>query len=209
MRKYISIIIFLIISIILSFSYLNRSIAEKRAYDYEPSKSFYLLQKKTVVLNEIKDFRFEEFFMILSKSPVSYRYEFSQDRLNVHISGKDFSYPYEIRPEKVIETTVYEEVIKEVPVYIGASKADDGQGSHEEDRNADEYEDDFFYLVQDHFTFSQGTPISKIIETVRESIQTNQTLSVDYSLLNPNQIGQYPLFILKNDGKTEIFVSIV
>ncbi|MCR4634070.1 MAG: hypothetical protein K5648_08105 [Erysipelotrichaceae bacterium] len=209
MRKYIYIIIFLIISIILSFSYLNQSITGKRAYEYIPSNNFYLLQKRKIVLNEIKDFSFDEFFMILSKSPVSYRYEFSEDRLLIHICGKDFSYPYEIRPEKIIETTVYEEVIKEVPVYIDRPGADNTPYLQNDDRETEDYEEEYFYLMKDHFTFPQGTKIAEIIDTIRDSIKTNQTLSVDYSLLNPNQIGQYPLFVLKNDGKTEIFVFIV
>ena len=203
MRKYIVIILLLLSSIYLSFRYLSKILADKRAYVYEASKVFYLLQKRPIILNDISDFVFEEYFSILSKSALAYRYDFDEDSINIQIGGRSFSYPYELREEKVIETIVFEQVIREVKVYEEVS--DHEQGVQEKA----EYEEEYFHLKQDHFEFVKGTDISKIIEVIQASIDTNQSVSVDYSLLNPNQIGQYSLFLHKDDEKIEIFVEIV
>ena len=204
MRKYIFIILFLICSIVLSFRYLSHILAQKKAYDYEPSKDFYLLQKRDVVLNDTSDFVFEEFFSILSKSPQAYRFEFDEGILHIQIGDKNFSYLYEIREEKIIETYVYEQVVKEVPVYI--QKPETVQSVQSEEI---EYEEDYFHLHQSNYEFPAGTDIAQIIAAIQSNIDTNMQVSVDYSLLNPNQISQYPIYLYKNDEKIGIFVNIV
>ena len=209
MRKYIFIIFILIISIIFSFQYLSKIIHSKKAYPFEPSDHAFLLQKKDISIYEEDAFVFEDYFEIYTKGRLSYNYRFQDGEINIDIADKSFSYPYEIKEKETVEKIVYEQVIKEVqvPVYTGSSSS--SASEQNESIAEEEYEQEYFTINKECFSYPSGTELSSIIYDIQSNIDSNMNISVDYSLLNPNQIGQYSLFLIANGEKREILVNIV
>lgn len=205
MKKYILVIVLLIISILLSFRYLDYLLANRKAFLYRESDHFLLLQKKEVLLNELSDFSFEDYFLILSKADLSYGYQFDQNLLRININGKDFLYPYRIREKETVEKVIYKEVVKEVEVF---STGQEERINQESAVQPVEEEEDYLEIRKDSLSFEKGSSLQEIIAAIQRQIDTNMRITVDYSLLNPNQIGQYRVYIIAKEEKYEISVEI-
>ncbi len=205
MRRLLFIIILLCLSIYTSYRYLLFTLKSRVAFHFVPCEQASLLQKKDIVLDDRKDFVLQEYFDILCNSNTSYRYQFEEGHLIIYLKGKKFSYPYQIKEPKIetVEKTIYKEVVKEVPVYIG------NQNTESDETIYESYpEEDYFHLRNDYLSFPKDSDLSVIIEAISSDIDTNMQASIDYSLLNPNQIGQYPIQIHTFDQDYVISVEI-
>ena len=205
MRRLLFIIILLCLSIYTSYRYLLFTLKSRVAFHFVPCEQAFLLQKKDIVLDDQKDFVLQEYFDILCNSDISYRYQFEENYLFIYLKGKKFAYPYQIKEPKIetVEKTIYKEVVKEVPVYIGNQNAGRDETTYESYP-----EEDYFHLRNDYLSFPIDSDLSVIIEAISSDIDTNMQVSIDYSLLNPNQIGQYPIQIHTSDQDYVISVEI-
>ncbi len=205
MRRLLFIIILLCLSIYTSYRYLLLTLKSRVAFHFVPCEQAFLLQKKDIVLDDQKDFVLQEYFDILCNSDISYRYQFEENYLFIYLKGKKFAYPYQIKEPKIetVEKTIYKEVVKEVPVYLGNTNTESDETTYESYP-----EEDYFHLRNDYLSFPIDSDLSVIIEAISSDIDTNMQVSIDYSLLNPNQIGQYPIQIHTSNQDYVISVEI-
>ena len=210
MRKLLFISFLLIVCNIVSFQYLKLIYSQKEAYVFSNTTEDFLLQKKELLFDSIDDFVFEDYFMIISSNDKNYRYSFEDEKLRIALDHKQFTFDYSIK-EPVIETVekiVYKEVIverKEETPPTTPSVSTNTPISYEEK----EYEEAYFRISSSHLTFAQGTSINEIIETISSQVDTNMQVSIDYSSLNPNQIGQYTVNFVTESGNYQIIVEII
>jgi len=117
-------------------------------------------------------------------------------------------YPYQIKEKEVeiIETVVVKEV------YIKEDTSVSQPVNNNEDnyvQDDDDYEDLYFELDRDHFNYDRGSSISSIIADIQSSIHTNSRVTLDYSALNPNDSGEYPVILMTESNSYTIYVQIV
>ena len=202
MKRLILMIILLMISIIFSMYYLLESRNQKTAFTYCFLETPMIYQKKEIMIEDIRQFVFEEYFCILSENTCDTDYEFEEDRILIRINGKEFRYPYQIREPEVItvEKIIYKEKIKTERI-VSEEENDDRFVYYEE-------ESDYFRFRESSISFEKGTDISEIIGKLKECADTNQDISIDYSSLNPNQNGIYTVYFITEDKKYQFSVEI-
>lgn len=194
MKKYILIIIICLFSDIYLYKYYIKIENEKKVYEYKNNDIPLLYQKKDVVLNKIDDFVFEDYFKILSFNDESYNYKFEDDVLKINIKNIDdtYEFKYELIKPKIIEKTVY----KTVTEYIDGNSND----------SSFEYFQNDTKLINDYFSFPLGTDLGTIISTIgSQAIESDESVTCDYSSLNPYEIGSYSVNLYTN---SEIYTII-
>ena len=200
MRKLLFSIGLLIFLNIISYLYLLEIVQGQETFVFKPEQSAFIIQKKDIILDDTADFEFDDYFLICSFANYLYRYEFTQDYLKIRLDGKDYFYPYKIS-EKEVEV-VEKVVVKEVYVQTSSPVQETGQVDE------DDYEENYFVLLKDHCRFEAGSDMSDIISTIQSCVSTNMRTTVDYSQLNPNQIGYYSVFFITDEQKYEISIEI-
>lgn len=205
MKKLLFMILILLITDLISFSYLRTLYLNRLDYHFEPHSKIFLCQKKDIILEEIDDFIFEEYFDVLSLRDYVYKYHFDKDRLYITIDDMTYTYPYEVREKEVItvEKVIYQEVVREIEKPAAVST------QRKEEIIEYEVEEDYFRFLTEELSFEQGTDISLIISEIRNNVDTNQNVTIDYSQLNPNQIGQYSVFFITKEEKYAFSVKII
>ena len=201
--------VFLFIADMISYNYLKLISENKIPYRFIPSIKSFIYQKKDIVIDDPKDFNLEDFFVIVGFKDSIYRYEFKDDVLQIELDGKTYHYDYELRQPvvEIVEKTVYKEVVKEVKVSEPQQQEDDDE--RKESSGEYLYEEDYFRLRKDKAIFDEGEDISKIIEVIKDQADTNMQVTIDYSQLNPNIIGQYTVYFIAGNQKYPFLVEIV
>jgi hypothetical protein len=207
MRKIVLILILLIINVI-AFSYLKETIYEKKAYELKLNHHVFVIPKKSLLFEDINDFKVDDYFYIYSFNDYDFRYYFSDNNLILKIDDLSMKYPYQIKEKEVeiIETVVVKEV------YIKEDTSVSQPANNNEDnyvQDDDDYEDLYFELDRDHFNYDRGSSISSIIADIQSSIHTNSRVTLDYSALNPNDSGEYPVILMTESNSYTIYVQIV
>lgn len=205
MKKLLFMILILLITDLISFCYLRTLYLNRLDYHFEPHSKIFLCQKKDIILEEIDDFIFEEYFDVLSLRDYVYKYHFDKDRLYITIDDMTYTYPYEVKEKEVItvEKVIYQEVVREIEKPAAVST------QRKEEIIEYEVEEDYFRFLTEELSFEQGTDISLIISEIRNNVDTNQNVTIDYSQLNPNQIGQYSVFFITKEQKYAFSVKII
>lgn len=205
MKKLLFMILILLITDLISFCYLRTLYLNRLDYHFEPHSKIFLCQKKDIILEEIDDFIFEEYFDVLSLRDYVYKYHFDKDRLYITIDDMTYTYPYEVKEKEVItvEKVIYQEVVREIEKPAAVST------QRKEEIIEYEVEEDYFRFLTEELSFEQGTDISLIISEIRNNVDTNQNVAIDYSQLNPNQIGQYSVFFITKEEKYAFSVKII
>lgn len=183
MKKFILLIIIFTLLDIYLYKYYLKIENQRKEYAYKNTDKPLLYQKKDIVLNNIEDFIFDDYFTIISFNDVSYDYKFDNDILKIKIKDIDyvFEFNYEIIKPKIIEKTIY----KTVTEY---------KDSNNYDNSINEYYQNETKLVKDYFVFDLGTDLSTIISIIgSEAIISDQSVTCDYSSLNPYEIGSYSI----------------
>ncbi len=206
MYKLVFILLILLVTDIISFNYLTIINSDKTAYPFVPGSSNMIFQKKEIVLDDPSDFDFGTYFSMLGFKDTAFKYEFSKDHLIVDMDGKRFLYDYRIKEPQIetVEKVVYKEV----------TKVAEKENSHtsisvsENEKEGFVYEESYFRLHKESAGFEKGTDISEIILFLKDEADTNMQVTIDYSSLNPNQIGQYTVYFITENGKSPFLVEI-
>lgn len=213
MKKFIIIIFVLSVFIVLSYRYLKNSVDEKKTYILSITSKPLIYRKKKLEIEDIDSFEFDEFFSILSNNEYQFKYSFTDENILISLNNERFSYPYTIKEKEKEIITEY--IIREVYVNSISEGNNDSQiqeasyHSSEGINNSFEYEAEYFNLLNSSLSFEKGTDISVIINSIQSNIDTNKRISIDYSLLNPNDEGEYPVYIYSDDDNKQIIIKII
>lgn len=201
MKKLILIIFFLSLIIFFSFTYLKDIQKHKHSFIFEEVNRAFLYQKKEILLNNVDEFSFDEFFSFIGNQKPDYRYYFKGDQIIISLDEHMFTFPFQIRePEKeIIETIIIKEVYKEKQ----EMPAENSSSSNQTESNQK-----YFSVKKDYFKFSEGTDLSFIINQFSVAVDTNERIVVDYSMLNPNEKGTYDVYISSDNHSAKIVVEI-
>ena len=201
MFKYVLAIIVLLVTDLISYNYLMVIASDRYPYRFSPNGEALIFQKKPIILNDTKDFDFDTYFSILSFKDTAYRYEFIDDLLVIDLENRKYRFSYTII-EPIIETVekvVYKEVYIKETVQESVS---------EEKEEGPQMEEEYFRLRKDHIYFQKGEDISSIIPVLKDLVDTNMQVTIDYSSLDPNRNGQYSVFFITKEGRTQLTVEI-
>ena len=203
MRK-LSILLILFILNIGSFFYLKKILSSRNAFEMNLTDSVYIVPIKDIILDDKEDFCFEDYFLVFSMSEYSYLYTFDDQYIYININGRKCKYPYSIKEKEkeIVETIVYHEV------YIDRPPTETIQETVHEVHYDDDYEDEYFELSRENCFFSKGTDLNHIISEIHSYVSSNMRITVDYSELNPNESGVYPVFFMTDSQKRTLFVEI-
>ena len=202
MNRLFLIIAALIIVISLSFSYLKEIRKDRHSFLFVEGNTGFLYQKKEILLDQIEDFTFDDFFSFIGNQKCNYRYTFEDDTIVVTVNEQTFTFPYEIKEpiKEIVEKVVIKEVYKEKPV----NTADSVTVTTDIGSN-----DKYFNVRKDYFLFSEGTDLSIIIRQISGAVDTNERILIDYSMLNPNEKGTYDVNLTSDEHSARITVEIV
>ena len=206
MRKIFLIIILIVINV-LAFSYLKESIYARRSYELNLNHNVFVIPKREIIIDDPDDFRVNDYFYIYTFNDYDYRYYFDSDHFYLQINNLNLVYPYKIREKEVeiIETVV----VKEVYVREENKTPEPAKPAQDDTPEIDyDYEKDYFELDRDHFNYIRGSSISSIIADIQSHIHTNVQVTMDYSSLNPNDPGEYPLYLITSAGSYTVYVQI-
>ena len=172
-----------------------------REYSFNSVQNPIIIKKKEIVLYDINDFVFDEYFQIISFKPYMYEYEATDDKIAVTINGFNYEFEYEIKEPEVIEMVFVKEV------YIEKEDMEDTSEIEEESKEIIIEENGYFTGIHDR-SYQKYTDISSIIFDIQNDIFTNEKVSIDYSALNPNAKGTYPIYFYVNEETYEIEIEI-
>lgn len=202
MRKLLILIVILIFLNIFAFNYLENSINNQKEYRFDINKQQFIIQKKDLILDEDNDFIFDEYFAILSFNKPQYKYDIDDENINVTIANRKLSYPYSIKEKEVIE--VEKVITQNIPVYIPQYINSDNNVV-----NTSQSNNSYFSVVNSYYSFSKETDINHIISVIRNAVDTNQEVTIDFSSLNPNEPGIYKVYFYTDSNSVSINVEII
>ena len=208
MRKLILIIIFLLLCIIFSYRYLIKISTERKAFSFVSHAKPFLLQKKEIVINNEEEFVFEEFFIVFSFIFLEYRIKAKDNFMDIVVNEQHYQYPYKMKEKgnETVETVIYKEIYIEKPIPMNNTPVEYTENNMD---YQEETESEYFKLMNDEMTFPLETDISEIIRVCCRQIQTNMQVTIDYSQLNPNHIGQYLIFFYTDIKEYRMIINIV
>ena len=202
MRKLLFLLLFLIFLNILSYNYLKTTINNQKEYTFHINEQSFIIQKKDLIIEDTNDFIFDEYFSILSLSKPSYNYFFDDNNINITLNNKNYTYPYSIKKKEIIEVEVEKINTQHVPVYVPQPINNTTNYSHVSNTP-------YFTVNNSYYSFSQGTDLSHIINAIRNAVDSPQEITLDFSLLNPNESGRYPVYFYTDSNSAEITVEII
>lgn len=170
------------------------SIKVNKPYEYINTYKPIVLLQKELLLDDIDNFVFDNYFDVFTYVPYSVNYSFSDNELSLLIKTDFdeyyFSYSYKIKEPIIIE----KEVIKEV--YIEKNNNENNNESNEINDTNEEYhdnDDEIVFKGYRDLTFKVDTDISDIVYALTKDIVCNVQVSLDYSSLNTSVEGCYPV----------------
>ena len=212
MKKFVFIIVVLITVILFSYRYLRNSVDEKKTFIFRISSKPLIYCSKKLELEDPEALVFDEYFRILSNGEYQYKYSIEGDSIIVSLNNDRFKFPYTVKEKEKEIVTEY--IIKEV--YVSNTDHNSAYGSVEQlpvqsvevMNQPFEYETEYLNISESTLTFETGTDISQIINAIQNSIDTNMRISIDYSSLNPNDPGDYRVYIYSETGNRELLIKI-
>lgn len=202
MRKLLILIVILIFLNIFAYKYLENSINNQKEYRFNINKQQFIIQKKDLILDEDNEFIFDEYFAILSLNKPQYKFDIDDKNINVTIANKKLSYPYSIKEKEVIE--VEKVITQNIPVYIPQYINSDNNVV-----NTSQSNNPYFSVINSYYSFSKETDINHIISVIRNAVDTNQEVTIDFSSLNPNESGIYNVYFYTDSNSASINVEII
>ena len=191
MSRMLFLILILLFLDLIAYQILKQTSDERIPYPFSTDKHAFIYQKKDLILDEDEEFRFFEYFGILSAKEPDLHYRKENDTIVVIVNDRTICFPYTVKEKEVIEHETV--IIKEIPVYLKQSEKETAQSPKEPVCVSNE---PYLKLRQSKYSFPAETEISTIIEAVRNAVETNETVTVDYSQVNPNVKGEYPVYFL-------------
>lgn len=204
MRKFISAIIVLVICDYLAYRYLIAILSDRKAFSFHPKIQPLIMQKKEIILDATDDFCPGDFFVFYSFADPAYRFEFRGEHILIKSEGMEYQYPYSIRETRTepVEKTIYKEIYVEKSSQQAFASSNEDAVINENGKNL------YFFLLKESLSFPLKTDISEIIRECQRSVDTDMQTTIDYSELNPNQIGQYAVYFYTKTGEYRIIINI-
>lgn len=204
-RYFITTLLLIILNVSLCL-YLRDLLLAKKTYEFINDHYPLIYQKKDIVLNDIEDFVFDDYFTILDFNDSSYTYRFLDDELLIKIKDNnlEFKFPYSIIEPQIIE----KEVIKYETIYV-ENNSNNNQTAPNNDVIIEEVNDTKIYYLQSHYSFNVGTDISTIISIISSDITCYDNVTVDYAYLNPYEVGVYSVYFYSSSDKVIKTIEIV
>ncbi|MBQ0036958.1 MAG: hypothetical protein KBT35_08605 [Firmicutes bacterium] len=192
MKKKVLFIMFLIVINTIGICYLL-SIKINKPYQYIIATKPIVLLQKELVLDDIDNYVFDNYFDVFSFVSYSVNYSFSDDELSLLVKTDmdeyRFNYQYKIKEPIVIE----KEVIKEVYIEQAHNESIDGNNTIDDVEEEHVQEEGIVFEGYRDLTFKVGTDISDIVYALTKDIVCNVQISIDYSSLNTSIEGCYPV----------------
>ena len=202
MFKVITIVI-LSILIMISYAYLQFCIDQKRVLLFHEDTKALLLQKKEILLNDIDEFVFDDYFTVLDSDHVPVSYEINDDTISIQLNGAYYEYPYTIREKEkeIVEITVYKEIYHE-------STPDPNTTVQNAQTPSSVSNEHYLNLYKNSLSYPLNTKIDKIISDLSSCFESNANVMIDFSHLNCSANGSYPVYFRYDDKQKEIIVHI-
>ena len=206
----ILIIIFLSISIFLSYGYLQTCLENRKGLSFETGSKALLLHKKEIILNDRNDFLFDDYFTLLTFREEDVDYFMDEDTITILLDDREYVYPYQIREKETVEMVVYKEIFyeekkddkpKEQPV-------ETPQQPQTVQSYSNETQEHYLILHKTSVSYPLNTDISEIISDLSSCFESNANVLIDFSMLNCSATGSYPVYFNYDDQQKEIIVSI-
>ena len=201
MKKYIIVIVILLILNIVLFKYLLISKEYTIPFKYTEENDYILFQIQDINLNTTEEFIFDNYFKILSFREIPYKYSFNDNSLLITIEDNVYNFIYQIIEPKVIEKVVYLVDEKE-------NIANKNINNRKQEEFNKQINEEYTYVDDSYFEYNVDTDLNIIRNDLMNNIHSSSKVSIDYSNLNTSCIGQYSVFYITNIEKIEIIIEI-
>lgn len=217
MSRLIFIFIFLIFLDIGAYTILTKVSDQRKSFPVDIDKHAFIYEKKDLKLDPDGDFNFDEFFGILSADKQNCHYSMNENTICVELNGKSFQYPYSFREKEVIEHETV--IIKEVPVYIPVnseqpqvvSSPKNEQSENQKEIYADQNDNrpvSQLKVSRSSYSYPEHTDLTEIVSAIKAAIICDETVTIDYSMLNPDVKGSYPVMLISDYETLSVTVEI-
>lgn len=201
-RKVLFILLLLFLNLI-GYLYLNNLIINKKTYKYHYLNNPLVINTQEVLLNSIDEFNFDNYFKVIYYDNYYLNSKLEENIIYVNLIINEKQYDYQFS-YSLIEPEIIE-VIKEVIVEKEVVKEVETSNDYNYEVIVEE---DYFDGYHD-LTYQKGVDINEIVKDLMKDIKTNKQVSIDYAYLNPNSIGDYPVYYITKDEEICIFVHII
>lgn len=206
MSKFLSLLIIFLFAInFYLFNYLQHFLISRKAYDISFTDKPLIYQKKELLLDDSDSFDFNYYFDVLSINDYSFSYYFKDEKLYIKINNGsvyEYVFDYLIKPVPVIE----KEIIKEIYVNRNEPISEIPKEIKQENKPLTRNN---ITINNNHFSFKQYTDISNIIAAISSNIVSNESITIDYSSLNPNVPGIYTVYIISSENTYSLTIEIM
>ncbi len=217
MSRLIFVFVFMLCLDIMAYSFLKNVSDQRKALPVNIDKHMFIYEKKDLVLDQDGEFSFDEYFGILSASKKNCRYSMEDDTIDIDFEGETLRFPYSFREEEVIEHETV--IIKEVPVYIPNPDRETDNISHIKEEgptpiagiqesHIDQTDQPYMELSCAYYSFPKQTGLHEIISVIRNAVVSNEAVTIDYSSLNPDVAGTYPVLFISDHHTESVTVEI-
>lgn len=209
MKKLFIFLIVLIMLNILSIHYLKDTLDNKKAYKYEFNNDCFVIPVKDIELYDEEDFEVDDYFLFAGTAQPLYSFTFSDD-LVLDVDGKNHHFDYHIKEKEIVEQIVYQEK----PVYItryvenNATHTDYSSNANQKNETNIKTEESYFRLKKSSLSYPFEYDLNKIINDFYGCFDSNISVIIDYSLLNPSIPGEYPVYFIYGDSSSTLVVNI-
>ena len=217
MKKLLFLIVILFIVNIISFKYLKNLSDNRQAFIFKPDCKAIIIPKKEIVLDNIEEFKIDDYFHIYTLNDYLLNYEFDDNHIDITLDDNNYIFDYEIRQPEIVEVIIYKE--KEV------SKPNNNNNNNLSNNNNNQNQTNLnndeniniphitetinnqnttnFTLLRNSLSYPIDTDINKIISDIYSSFTSSVVVNIDFSLLNPGSIGNYEIY-LNHEGTNDI-----
>ena len=216
MKKLLFSILILLLLNIISFNYLKQISSDRNPYTFISDSNPIILPKKDILLDNIDEFKIEDYFKIYSLNDYKLDHKISDSTIDIILNNKEYSFPYSIRQPEIVEVIVYQKVESNKPlnnVHIDNTltnvDTDISQNIKPDNIpdtiNTNNHPSSNFTLNRSSLSYPIDTDLNRIISDIYSSFISNVAVSIDYSMLNPGAIGSYEIY-LNHEGINDVMV---
>lgn len=214
MKKLLCFIFILLLLNIVSFNYLKKISSDRNPYTFISDSNPIILPKKDILLDNIDEFKIEDYFKIYSLNDYKLDHKISDSTIDITLNNKEYSFPYNIRQPEIVEVIVYRKVESNKPTNnsyntqtISNNISSDNTESYIQPDNihADTHTHNNFTLNRSSLSYPIDTDLNKIISDIYSSFVSEVAVSIDYSMLNPGAVGSYEIY-LNHEGIDDVMV---
>ena len=200
---------------IVSFNYLKKISSDRNPYTFISDSIPIILPKKDILLDNIDQFKIDDYFKIYSLNDYRLNYDISDNTIDILLNDKKYSFPYSIRQPEIVEVIVYQKIESNKPTNnsynntqtISNNISSDNTESYIQPDNihTDTHTHNNFTLNRSSLSYPIDTDLNRIISDIYSSFVSEVAVSIDYSMLNPGAVGSYEIY-LNHEGIDDVMV---